>query len=680
MKNKTLKYFGLGILLALIITLVIRQGWFMGLQLSLQNKFYDFDSASPEIIIVDIDEKTLSTDELGPLQKWSRGNYARAIETLNQAGASAIGIDITFPDPSNLGPDDDLLLTNTLKAHKNVVLAGHYYFENKQRIPVFPNETLMQADPKIGWLNVSLDADGFVRKIPLFTPTKDRNVEAFALQLARIYLNENSAGYVVKDNQFPFSDSTQIPAISLKDSETNEEVHFMYVNYFAEPEGFSHISMADLLKNNFTDKQGNQIDFTDKVVLIGPTALDLQDYYLSPLSEGVRMAGVEIHANAIQTLITQKFLRNQSRLSLWLMIFGLLLANLFIFSKLKVRWAVPLAAIEMIGFVVGGIIAYESLVFLNVIYPILTVLLSFIGVFLLRFIMEQNERKFIEGAFGHYVNKDLVEQIIKDPSLLELGGAKRNVTAFFSDIAGFTSISEKMDPAHLVNFLNTYLNDMTQIIIGQKGTLDKYEGDAIMAFWGAPIPEEKHAQLACAAALENQKKLMTLRAEWQKQGLPPIEVRIGINSGEAIAGNMGSENRFDYTVMGDNVNLASRLEGINKQYGTRILISGSTYEQVKDLFVCRELDRIRVKGKQEVVTIYELIAKKEEVTPEQNQVMTIFMNALNLYRQKNFIAAETEFKKLPNDPPSTVFAQRCAVFSQTPPPQGWDGVYNFETK
>ena len=649
---------------------------FLGLQKSLQNNFYDFASASTEIVVVAIDEKSLLPEELGPLQQWPRTHYAKAVELLNRERAAVVGIDMTFPDKK----EGDEMLRDTLKKHQNVVLAARYYFQNGNRLAEWPNPILLEAKSKIGWINVTLDEDGFIRKIPLFTAFEDKTWEAFSLQLAREYLRADPVDHKIHNNQFQFSQKINIPVITYEDPRNHQKHHFMYINYFAEPGSYTQISMTDLLKENFVDQNGNQINFLDKIVLIGPTAMDLQDYYLSPVSEGVQMPGVEIHANNVQTLITEKFLRDQSRLSIWLTLLGLLVINLFLFSKLRVRFAIPIFIIELFGILLAGIIAYEFRLFLNVIYPILIVLLTFIGTFLLRFILEQSERKFIEGAFGHYVNKEVVEQILKDPKMMELGGAKREVTAFFSDIAGFTTISEKMKPSELVQFLNGYLNEMTNLILEHHGTLDKYEGDAIMAFWGAPLPLKEHAKNACLAALQNQKKLKELRKEWEKQGLPPIHVRIGINSGEVIAGNMGSENRFDYTIMGDNVNLASRLEGINKQYGTETIISEFTYEQIKDDFVCRELDQIRVKGKEEPVRIYELICKKDEVKTDVQKTIKEFEEALKLYREKNFTEAQKKFKAIKNDPPSEVFAERCEEFIKNPPTEEWDGVYTFTTK
>ncbi len=679
MFKKILKFIGLGVAIALIMALFVSRGTFLGIQKSLQNKFYDFASASPEIVVVAIDEKSLLPEELGPLQRWQRSNYAKAIEILNREGSSVIGIDISFPDSSIHGVSDDRVFKDALKKYPNVIMSAFYRFENGSYI-VEPNPILLEAKPKMGWINVNLDEDGFVRKIPLFATVKNRTREAFSLEVARKYLKEDPIDYQIEDSQFRFSDKLTIPTITMSDKRSGEENYFMYVNYFAEPESYKRISMTDLLKENLVDKNGNRVDFRDKIVLIGSTAIDLQDYYMSPVSRGVRMAGVEIHANAIQTVIEEKFLRDQSNLSLWLMLLGLLVVNIFLFAKIRVRFAIPIFLAELFVIVVAGIATYEYRIFLNVIYPILTVILTFIGTFLLRFILEQSERKFIEGAFEHYVNKEVVEQIIKDPHMLELGGAKRNVTAFFSDIAGFTSISEKMEPEKLVNFLNRYLDEMTMIILDHKGTLDKYEGDAIMAFWGAPIPLESHAKNTCLAAIENQKKLVIFREECEKEGLPPINVRIGINSGEVIAGNMGSENRFDYTIMGDNVNLASRLEGINKQYGTEIIISENTYKQVKDDFVCRELDQIRVKGKEQPVRIYELIGNKDEVKSNIQKTIKSFEEALKFYRQKNFTEAMKQFAALSDDPPSEAFAKRCGEFIQNPPPEGWDGVYTFTEK
>lgn len=680
MTKRLTHFFGLGLAIFVLLALLVSRGTFLGLQKGLQNKFYDFNNASSEIVIVAIDDRTVQPENLGTHTRWPRAHYAKAIELLNEQGAAAIGVDITFPDRSSLGEEDDLVFQQALEEHSNVVLATRYYFENNRRIPQWPNESILEASPTLGWINVVTDEDGFVRQLPIYSVIQEQVTEAFSLELARLYLNERSVGNGIKRHTFQFSKDIEIPINTVVDRRNNVEEHLMYVNYFAEPGGFRQVSFSNLLNERFVDRNGNPVDFEDKIVLIGPTARDLQDYYPSPVGDGLEMPGVEIHANNVQTLINQQFLRDQSALSFWLALLGLVAINLFLFGRLRVRFAIPLFLIELFAILVAGIVVYEFRILLNVVYPIAALLLSFIGTFILRYLLEQKDRQFIEGAFEHYVNPALVKQIRQDPKMLELGGAKRNVTVFFSDIQDFTSISEKIAPADLVHFLNSYLNEMTTILLRHEGTLDKYEGDAIMAFWGAPVEMQDHAKKACAAALDNQKRLAELRAEWKGSSLPEIHVRIGINTGEVIAGNMGSESRFDYTIMGDTVNLGSRLEGINKQYGTTTLISESTYELVKDAFVCREIDQIRVKGKEQPVRIFELMAKNEEANPEMKQVAQIFGDALNLYRQKNFLAAETEFKKLPNDPVSQVFVRRCQFFIKNPPAEGWDGVYTFTTK
>lgn len=680
MFKKYLKFFGLGVALLILIFLIMQSGWFMSYQRNLQNKFYDYDSASTEIIVVAIDEKSLKPDALGPLTKWPRMNYARAVDILNAHNAAVIGIDITFPDASVVSQEDDKAFAETLAEHDNVVLASRYFFDSGERGYEWPNNTILEGGSTLGWINIQLDADGFVRSLPLFYQSEKGVIDAFSLALARIYLRAEPSDYRVVNNYFDYSDNIRIPAWTRKDKTSGDEVHFMYINYFAQPNQFTRISFSDLLNENLVDKKGNPIDFRDKIVIIGPTAIDLQDDYLSPVSEGVRMPGVEIHSNNVQTLITQEFLRDQSKISLWLTILGFLIINIVVFSLLKVRYAIPLVILEIFGMLVGGIVLYEYRILVNVVYPILIIFLSFIGTFLVRFIMEQAQRQFIEGAFGHYVNKDVVKQIKKDPHMLELGGAKREITVFFSDIAGFTTISEKLKPEELVKFLNEYLGEMTEIIIGNQGTLDKYEGDAIMSFWNAPIPQHDHQLHACNAALENQKRLAELRKKWASDNMPEMKVRIGLNSGEAVVGNMGSENRFDYTAMGDNVNLASRLESINKQYGTYLMISESTYTAVKDHMICRELDQIRVKGKHEPVRVYELLAKRGEETTEMSAKLKTYSEALALYRKKKFADAKVKFENLAGDAPSEVFVKRCEDFIKSPPTEDWDGVWNFKVK
>jgi adenylate cyclase len=297
---------------------------------------------------------------------------------------------------------------------------------------------------------------------------------------------------------------------------------------------------------------------------------------------------------------------------------------------------------------------------------------------------EGRQRRQIKQVFSHYMSDLLIQDLLRNPDKLRLGGEKRVLTVFFSDLAGFTTLSEKLTPDEVVTLLNRYLTAMTDIILDSGGLIDKYEGDAIMAFWGAPLPQEDHALRACRAALDNQTRLAELRQEFMKMGLPPVHARIGINTGEMIIGNMGSNQRFDFTVIGDSVNLASRLEGVGKEYGTRIIISEDTYRQAADGLEVRELDLIRVKGKEMPVRIYELLAKKGALDERGQKVRDLFAEGLAHYRRQDWSEAISRFQGILalaiEDGPAQTFIKRCQEFMQVPPPAPWDGVYRLTSK
>ena len=297
---------------------------------------------------------------------------------------------------------------------------------------------------------------------------------------------------------------------------------------------------------------------------------------------------------------------------------------------------------------------------------------------------EGRQRRQIKQVFTHYMSDLLIQDLLKNPDKVRLGGEKRVLTVFFSDLAGFTSLSEKLTPEKVVMLLNRYLTAMTDIILASGGLIDKYEGDAIMAFWGAPLPQEDHALRACRAALENQSRLAELRQEFIKTGLPPVHARIGINTGEMIIGNIGSSQRFHFTVIGDSVNLASRLEGAGKEYGTGILIAEETYRRASDGVEVRELDLLRVKGKDKPVRIYELLSRKGELDPTKQKGYDFFAMGLEQYRKQQWQAAIDYFRQvlslIPEDGPARTFINRCEQFKQTPPETDWDGVYTLATK
>jgi adenylate cyclase len=299
-------------------------------------------------------------------------------------------------------------------------------------------------------------------------------------------------------------------------------------------------------------------------------------------------------------------------------------------------------------------------------------------------IFEEREKRKIRKSFAQYLSPGVIGLIEKDPQkYIHPGGETKELTVMFSDIRGFTTISEGLSADELVRLLNEYLGAMTDILFANLGTLDKYIGDAIMAFWGSPYPQSDHAESACHCALEMSQALVKLNEKWRQEDRPPIAIGIGLNTGEVNVGNMGSEKRLAWTVMGDNVNLASRLEGITKQYQIQIVISESTFNDVAGKFVCRELDKIKVKGKNQPVTIYELMGVESE-RPKYAALLGGFDRAMQAYRSQNWREASAQFGELlgtyPDDGPTRVFLQRALEYMETAPESNWDGVYVMKSK
>jgi adenylate cyclase len=337
----------------------------------------------------------------------------------------------------------------------------------------------------------------------------------------------------------------------------------------------------------------------------------------------------------------------------------------------------------------GALLAFIALAFhQNVWVDAVLMLLSFGFAFAVTtafsYATEGRQKRQIKQAFSHYMSDLLIQDLLKNPEKLRLGGERKVLTVFFSDLAGFTSLSEKLNPEEVVTLLNRYLTAMTDIILSSGGIIDKYEGDAIMAFWGAPLPQEDHAVRACHAAVDNQLRLASLREEFAQAGLPPVHARIGINTGEMIIGNMGSSQRFDFTVIGDQVNLASRLEGAGKEYGASIIISEETCRQAVGHIEVRELDLLQVKGREKPVRIFELLGRKEELTEGLAEAMRVFSEGLEHYRNRRWAEAMASFRRVqqlkPGDGPSETLTRRCEVYLKEPPPEDWDGVFRLTRK
>jgi adenylate cyclase len=447
----------------------------------------------------------------------------------------------------------------------------------------------------------------------------------------------------------------------------------MFINYLGPPGIIPTYSAAQVLDG--TIPKGA---LKDKLVLVGATAVGIFDLRVTPFS-GI-CPGLEIQATVLDNILRQDFVYTPP--SPFMTTSGIVLIVGLIFGLLLPRLS-AVGAIAITLLVAQAYLAVNYLAFryfglqLEVFYPLLEVAGVYTGITLQRFLAEERERVRIKKAFQSFVAPEVVNQIIRHPEKLRLGGERRELSILFSDIRGFTTLSETMEPEALVEVLHGYLNPMSEIVVKHGGTLDKYIGDAIMALFGAPLDQPDHCQRACHTALEMVQKLKELDREWVEQGRPALKVGIGINSGMVSVGNMGSNRLFDYTAIGDNVNLASRLEGLNKFYGTEILVAGATVQHIEQGLIFREVDLVRVKGKKHPIAIYEIMG---EGSPEEKlaRFLDLYREGMACFREGRWSEGLQAFQAAselnPQDGLCTHYLQLTQKFSETPPGPDWDGI------
>src|SRR5215813_5146447 len=459
----------------------------------------------------------------------------------------------------------------------------------------------------------------------------------------------------------------------------------MAINYLGKDRTFENLSIADIMNGK------KDAELKGKVVLVGATAQGTFDQRVTPLNRIT--PGVEIHANVLENILTRRFLQRGLAVDLGEVGFALLLAILFavIFAKVRVTYALPVLAVSAglvwamaSAAVWAGYEVYAAL-------PLVELGSMFVLVTVFRYATEERDKRRLRKAFQLYLNPEVMEEMLEQPHNLQLGGKEMDLTVMFSDIRGFTGIAEKLSPTALVQLLNEYLSPMTDIVFRRRGTLDKYIGDAVMAFFGAPVQTDLHAANGCDTALEMIEALKRLRERWRIEDplRPEVDIGIGVSSGPMVVGNMGSSQRFNYTVMGDNVNLASRLESLNREYGTHILITEQTLiaarKALKDdsAYVVRELDSVRVKGKNEPVRLFELRGRGAPAD-EDLPLLTGYARGLELYRAQKFAEARLEFESLrvrfPADGPTELMLERCDRLRSTARDARWDGVYIMDHK
>jgi adenylate cyclase len=663
-----------------------------------------------DLIMIKVDDYT------DKLLGWPipRDQYGAVMTLLSNSGAKAVALDAPLPPKNDIDTLQNRLLVEYLKkAQGTFQVIGPYIPSKTERAQIskydvdssayfaisrfgipaphnnhFPRAPIINdypfaalADVSTGIGHVSLipdTLDGVIRSVPLFIEYAGDLYPSLGMALAMYVLKIDP-----KDIHFEDTESgTIVRAGSL-------EIHTglwgeIPINYIGKGNAIPSVSFYDVL---IAAKQGDDKffdQFKNKVCIIGPTIRSVGDYYANPVEESA--AGFLAHANIYDMITTNNFF---TRAGEWIQ-FPLLLfmsfAIGFVAHNQRMRTGIVLLFTIAIAY---SLFAYCAFAFFNLWFniaqPLFALFLCYVSTVAYRAATEGKQRKMITDIFGRYVDSTVVNILINNPSLVKLGGEKREISILFSDIKGFSTISEKVNDETLVTLLNVYMTDMTNVILKHQGTVDKFIGDAIMAFWGAPLKDENATFHACVTALEMQYQLEQLQPKLYKIGNVEVRQRIGINTGTCTVGNMGSEQRQSYTAIGDPVNLASRLEGANKQYGTYILISETTYQQVVKRVVAREVDRVQVVGKTEPTRIYELISLADKpLTDKMKYFYDIFAEGLKAYQERRWDEGiaymEHALKHVPNDPVCQLYIERMRLYQISPPKPDWNGVFVLHTK
>jgi adenylate cyclase len=418
--------------------------------------------------------------------------------------------------------------------------------------------------------------------------------------------------------------------------------------------------------------------------MVGATAVGIYDMRTTPFS-GV-FPGVEIQATIIDNILRRNFIRTPPYSPipelLIIVLLGLLMG--VVLPQASAIWILGFALLLLQAYVISNYLVFSFLgIHLDLLYPVLEIILVSTGINVYSFLIEERARASLKKAFQSYVAPSVVEEIIKNPERLRLGGERRELTIFFCDVRGFTTLSESMEPEEVVSLLHDFLNPMSKIVVKHGGTIDKFMGDAIMALFGAPLNYPDHASRACRTALEMQTTLKTLSQEWESQNRPILKIGVGINTGEVSVGNMGSDTLFDYTAIGDNVNLASRLEGLNKIYDTEIIISNATAQALEPGFILRELDWVKVKGRRQPVAIFELLGQ-EPLDAELAEFLQVYHQGLQLYKERQWDECLDLFKKAmclrPHDHHCQRYCSLAEKYRIDPPGPDWQGVSTMAHK
>ncbi len=732
---------GLSFLIALPILFNVL-GWLdLGFVARLENYAYDLrlQSTMPggvdkRIVIVDIDERSLREQGHWP---WSRNKLAQMVTLLfDRYQIDTLGFDMLFAErdgSSGLGTleqlahgplrgdagfsaalgqlrpglDYDQLFANSLKDRR--VALGFYFRQGQQRetnvgsLPPPPPlltsgafeaqhigatvasgyaanlQQLQNNSLAGGYFDLSSlsDADGVIRRLPLLQLYQGSLYETFGLAVARLASRVPAIrlAYADKEKNALALESIQLGTHKIP---IDSDVAAL-VPYRGRQRSFPYVSASDVLQGKVAPEV-----LAGAIVLVGTTAPGLNDLRTTPMQESY--PGVEVHANLIAGILDDEVKERPTSAAGFEAVQLALVTLLLVLAlpALKPLAATLLTVGLMASHVAVNLYLWDSA---NLSLPVASTLLLMAVLFVFNmsygFFVEARGKRLITGLFGQYVPPELVDEMAKDPGAYSLAGESRELTVLFSDVRGFTTISEGLDPTQLTELMNEFLTPMTQVIHRHRGTIDKYMGDAIMAFWGAPVDDPRHARHALQAAMAMIAGLDALQDGFKAKGWPPIKIGVGLNTGEMTVGNMGSEFRLAYTVMGDAVNLGSRLEGLTKEYGVQIIVSEFTRCAVPD-FAYRELDCVRVKGKDKPVGIYEPIGLISECSGAMLEELARHEAALRAYRAQDWLLAQEKFMQLQAADPQRylyqLYVERAVFFQAHPPGDNWDGAFTFTTK
>ena len=640
------------------------------------------------IVAIDVD----SEQSLGRYP-WDRKWHTILIRNLARAGVKVVAFDATFADSF---PDRDPELMEAIEG-TGIAVLGAKTLTRQTRLASTreleqPTENLRRAP--YGIVDVIPDpVDQVIREYPIVHYYQQGQGPQLGMQALKMYLDiplsepvkEGPDGWTIGDIEIPRGPGGG-----------------MLINYLGFAGSIPTYSYAVVVDDFETDIGDWDMDaFEDllaeghlegRMVFVGSTVPEHQDLWATTFvdrggGEGVVLTpGVEVHAHAVDTILKQRYIHVVPRWVNYLIILLVGVGVTLLVSRLKARLGgvVGLVILAVIG-VAGLVLFLKYSLWMWILSPTVAAVLAYSGSTVALYLAEMQEKARIRGMFSQYVSSSVVNELIAHPELLSLGGEERELTVLFCDVAGFTSISENLSPTDLVSILNEYLTEMTDVVMEYSGIIDKYQGDALMAEFGAPVPFQDHALQACRAALRMQNTLEGMRQRWIEEERPQLFSRIGINTGQMLVGNLGSRHIMDYTVMGDNVNLASRLEGANKVYGSNICISEMTYDQLDGEMICRELDLIRVKGKERPVRVFEVLETVDVGIPAgRESLLERYEFALQLYREGQFGDALDMFHDLlgldPDDGPCKVYQERCYEYLKSPPPEDWDGVFVMKSK